>query len=943
MVINQNWPILSEEWAPYWNANGATQPIDRYVEVTGRTQGRTAVQRGRQYELDQVRSGEYQLTLANLDGALDPTNTSGPWAGHIQPFQPYRKRAQWPPTQNLLGQVAATGGDLGGASTGPLDASAAGPAIFTNTDPTTGQIVQDATAWQGSRALQFSVPSGTAAPARVCHTPQSGVVPGQTYTMQIQVRNITGATSLQVKPSIGWYQAGVMSGPASFAYGPAVTLSGSPTAPWTQLTVTATAPANAAGIDVGVALAATAAAGVAVQADGWQLEKGATATAWVSPGTWYPIFAGWAERWSPRWTMSGTYGTVDPICVDSISLLSQVKLDDPLTMEIHSHRPRFLFKLDDPQGAASFADATGTYPAAKIGVSKLGAGSLTSGNAITAASSSGTYTGSSGTVVSVDNSDPGTNLISPASFVNLTGLGIKGPANPSGTWSRMFAFRYTGPAPTGMAVIWSSLGARAGGGSVLYWEITSSGMLQMVMSGPSNNLRAYQPSATPVTDSNWHLAIASYDRSAAQLLVSLDGATAYWGIDPATEPTGLASDSVGGWIDPTTGNGSAWQFKGDLSFVTEFPTALTGADCANLYGAWKNACSGESSTARYARILRYAGYSGPTSLQTGLTTAMGPANIDGQDAVSALQAVVDTENGSHYIDRAGVVTFRARSARYNATTPTYVFGERTDLGEWPYEDCQLDFDVTHLSNQVTVTQQSTGQQFYAQDAASVTNFFGRALSRTVNSASALECQDAAGYLLSRYKQPATRVSTIRLHPSALPALWPVCLSLELGMRVRVMRRPVGAPPITVDCFVENIMVEMDDQNEAFWVLQCSPADVTPYGLTAAWHTTLKTTVAVGVTSVVVNASADTANPLGSQMAPGQQLVLSQNTATAETVTVSAIGATSPGWTQATLTLASPTTQAHTAGDLICEPLPAGTTDPTTWDAASAFDAVAFAY
>jgi hypothetical protein len=322
---------------------------------------------------------------------------------------------------------------------------------------------------------------------------------------------------------------------------------------------------------------------------------------------------------------------------------------------------------------------------------------------------------------------------------------------------------------------------------------------------------------------------------------------------------------------------------------------------------------------------------------------MGPAAIDGQDAVSALQAVVDTEGGAHYVGKDGTVTFRSRSARYNATTPMYVFGENAAAGEWPYEDCQLDFDSTHLSNAVTVTQESTGQAFYATDATSTANFFPRTMSRTVNSSSALECQDAANYLLSRYKNPATRVSSIKLHPSATPALWPVCLALELGTRVRIMRRAPNVPATQVECFVENIQWDYSDNGEAFQTLQCSPADLTPYSVFSSWHTTLHTTISSGVSSITVDASADNTNPLAAQLAAGDQVVLGQNTANQETVTVQSVGATSAGWTTAVITLTATTTKGHTAGDVICEPLPAGTTDPTTWDTVSKFDSVAFSY
>jgi hypothetical protein len=405
----------------------------------------------------------------------------------------------------------------------------------------------------------------------------------------------------------------------------------------------------------------------------------------------------------------------------------------------------------------------------------------------------------------------------------------------------------------------------------------------------------------------------------------------------------MVADNLGGYVDATVGNGTLLNFKGDIAFAAEFPSHLSNTAISNLYTAWKSACAGESTNARYARILRYAGYTGPSSLQTGLTTSMGPAAIDGQDAVSALQATVDTENGEHFVDRQGFIQFKSRSARYNATVPMYVFGENVTAGEWPYEDVTLDYDSTHLSNQVTVTQESSGQNFYATDATSITNFFPRTMTRTINASSTAECQDAANYLLSRYKNPAQRVSSIKLHPSAYPAMWPICLALELGTRVRVMRRPPGVAATQVDCFLENLAWEFGDDGEAWVTLQCSPADLTPYAVFASWHTTLATSPAAGATSITVNASQDNVNPLAAQLAAGDQIVLGQNSANQETVTVSAVGATSSGWTTATITLTGATTKSHTAGDVVCEPLPSGVTDSTPYDTVSKFDSVAFAY
>ncbi|MFJ2399863.1 hypothetical protein ACIOUE_01065 [Streptomyces xanthochromogenes] len=952
MAINPNWPVIEDGWGPYWTTT-AVSPWDRFVEVTPRTLGRTGIQRGRQYELDQVRAGEVSATLGNTDGALDPLNTAGPYYGHVAPYQPYRKRAMWPPSANISNRALATGGDLGGYAVGAtLRDSVA--VVFSDTDPTgTGTVTASATAWQGSNVVQFSVPSSTTAPTKICRSPQPAVLPGQPYTLQMQIRNVTPSTTLQVKAGIGWYLSTNASPATSFTYGSTVTLTGSATAAWTQVTVTATAPTGVMGIEPAVAVAATAGAACSVQIDGWQLEKGTSASTWVSPGVWYPMFEGYMERLPSSWSLKETYGIVQPTVVDAFALLSQKQLSDPLTQEINSHNPRFLYKLDDPQGSGGASDATGNNPQAQLAVSKYGPGSLVFGTQVTATNATtGVYTGSSGTVATLDNPSPGTNIIAGATYLKLTSAGIAGPADPT-QWIRTLAFRYTGPLPSSGAYMWSCMDAqRTSGnpsGSKIFLYLDTTGFPNVWIQGTAGAGAIYSfGGGTNCVDGNWHFLIFGYNLATQQVLASQDGnLSAFYGSVPTTyTPTGLISDSLGGFVDATNGGGTILNYKGDLSFAAEFSdwngiAGNSGAGITALYTAWKNSFAGDSSDARYARILKYAGWTASTSIQTGLTTSMGAAAFGGQDALSALQAVVDTENGSHFVDRTGAIVFKARSARYNALTPAYVFGENS--GEYPYEDVTLDYDPTRLANQVTVTQQATSQTFAAQDTASISQYFPRTMARTVNSSNAAECQDAANYLLSRYRQPAVRVSSIKFHPSAYPALWPVLLGLELGTRVRVMRRPFGAPAIAIDCFVESIQWDLSDQNDAWCTLQCSPVDLTPYGPFAAWHTTLKTSVASGVTSITINNSADNTNPLAAQLAAGTQILLGQNTANQETVTVLSVGATSTGWTSAVLTLTAATTKAHTAGDLINEVLPAGTTDPTTWDAVSRFDSVAFAY
>jgi hypothetical protein len=714
VALNPNWPVIEDGWGPYWTAT-ATAPWDRYVELTPGTRGRTGIQRGRQYELDQVRAGELSTTVKNSDGSLDPLNSSGPWFGHIAPYQPWRKRAMWPPSVNILSQVMATGGDTGGYAVGTNLFTAD---VFSLTDPGFAPVITaSGTAWQGANVLQASVPSGTGSPVLICYTLQPAALPGQTYTMQMRVRNVTASTSLQVQPVITWWAVG--GGTFSPATGATVTLTGSPTASWTQITVTGTCPTTAAGVYLGVQTAASAAATCAVQVDGWQLEKSSTASAWVSPGVWYPMFQGYMERLPSKWTFNGTYGTVDPTAVDAFALLSQRQLSDPLTQEINSRNPRFLFKLDDPQDSGGASDATGNNPQAQLAVSKYGVGSLVFGTQITAANpTTGAYTGSSGSVVTINNPNPGTNIIGGATYLKLASAGITGPADPT-KWVRTIAFKYTGPTPTSQAYLWSSMdNQRANGGptgsQISVW-LNTSGNPVVTLQGPTGVGNSFVAGgATNCADGNWHLLIFGYNATTAQVMVSQDGSlSAFYGSIPATyTPSGLTSDSLGGWVDATNGGGTAWNYKGDLSFAAEFAdwdgiAGGGGAGLTSLYNAWKNSFTGESTNARYSRILQYAGFTALSNIQTGLTTSMGPAAFGGQDALSALQAVVDTENGEHFVGTDGARQLPRQVGPLQRPDPgIYTFGENVAGGELPYEDCQLDYDPTHLANQVTVTQTS---------------------------------------------------------------------------------------------------------------------------------------------------------------------------------------------------------------------------------------------
>ncbi|MFF1597695.1 hypothetical protein ACFVYV_09385 [Streptomyces mirabilis] len=821
-MVNPNYPVVEELWGPAWTAAGASLPATKWVNLIDRTLSQASARRGKQYELDQPQAGEYSIVLGSQDGALDPTNTGGPYGGKILPYQPYRRRAQWPPTANVFDGPIATGGE--GFTAGSF------PASFNVTVPSGSiagsvAVLGAGNAWQGTNVFSFAIANGTGINSGILKMDTPAIRPGKKFTFSVFLSNTTASTSTNVIAYIAFLNA---DGSQVFGNGSNVTLVGASGTPsWQRLSVTATAPTTGAvyGLRVGLNVGATTTAASTIVADGFQGEWASAATTWVSPGTWYPLFSGFTERWPSQWAEGGTYGQVNPTAVDTFALLSQVQLKEIFLEEIDSHAPRFCYTLADAAGSTAFADMTGNLPPAPLVSSKAGTGGWTAGNSVTSASATGAYTGATGTVVNASPINPGSATAGSATMLSLADAGIKGPA--TSTWTRMIAFRYTHSSnPADISVIWESRKGDDSFQSHCKLYIDSGGGLILLANANGADpafSRLFLGGGANMTDGNWHLLSFGFDGTSFRY--SLDG-VASTSSNSGPPTLGAYADYVGASYFPTTRTAFD-AFKGDLAFVTEFPSLLSESDMNALFTAWKNAATGESSSARYARILRYSGYTGPSSIGTGMTSSMGPAvDLGGADVMSALNGVVETENGEHYVAADGTIVFRGRNVRYNALIPVLTFGDGS--GELPFEDLQLDFDSTHLSNVVTVTQMSTGTTYSAQDSASIAAYYTRTMSRSLNTSNASECQDAANYFVSRYKGPLTRVQSIKLHPSAAPSLWPSLLTLELGTRVRINRRPVGAPTVTVDCFVEQIQWDMDGSGEAFVTLQCSPIDPVQY-------------------------------------------------------------------------------------------------------------------
>lgn len=858
-------------------------------------------------------------------------------------------------SSNLLPGNLASGGYTNQSANGWWYPAAGSVAYATNlTAAPTGHT--NAFAWTSPSGITNTSPlyAGGGSPGPVADILQ--VNAGTSYSVSFYaLRAASADATLGITASIAWYNASAAL--ISTSTGSQLTLS---TGTWGRVSASGAAPAGAqwGRFSIAITTPAPTTATNTVYLTGGQAEAAGSPTAWRDAGPAYQVITPLIERWPQVWSeLEGTYGQSDVIGDDVFVALSQYTLADPFTEEILALGPDFFYPLSDPSGSVSVADSAGKRIAAPIENSPYGAGSLTLGSSVTANTAGSAFLGAPGPVATLNNNPSQATAQEAQTCISLhKTTATPGPPvfNGSGPgpvtvlpWTRMIAFRCsTVPASGNFPTLWA-VNAPSYGSDQSFYQLyvnPTSGKLSFQESGAAGTGPLYT-SAASVCDGNWHqVAIVFTGGLTGAFNVYLDGALAFTDNNGGAgwqPPTSIATDTIGAFVVPGH-NAYVLGWVGDLAHVAQFPTALTAAQISNLYSSWRTASSGESSGARIQRVLTWIGWSGPSAIDTGQTASMGPAtDLAGATALDATNNITLTENGNWFVSSTGVLTFKARTARYNQTVPAFVFGENTAVGEWPIEDpFQFDYDPSHIANSVQVTRYG-GSVSTAIDAASARRNFPRVYQRTINTTSVSEPLDAANYLISQYSKARLRVSALRLHVSAVPGLFLVCLQLELGTRIRVNRRPSGAPQISFDGFVEKIEWEWDPAGEVFVNLQCSPADLASYWQLAALHTTLRSQAASGQAQATINALPDSAyNKLSSSLPQGYQLTFDPGTSIAETMTLSPSGipATNPGYTSAVLTFTSNFQFTHQANAVVCEPLPTGYTDPTTWDAASVLGA-----
>lgn len=257
--------------------------------------------------------------------------------------------------------------------------------------------------------------------------------------------------------------------------------------------------------------------------------------------------------------------------------------------------------------------------------------------------------------------------------------------------------------------------------------------------------------------------------------------------------------------------------------------------------AGKTGFVGEGSDARISRLARLAGVPlTDVSVETGMSTSMAKQLTGGKTAISLMQDVaITTEGGVLFDSRDGVLTFHARSHRYNATSVL-------TLDDTDYESTmEPKLDDTGLVNDITGSR-TRGPITRAVDQASVTEHGVYNLTAELLTTDDNEVVDFLKWKLVRYANPQVRIPVVPIDlRRAGTVKTAAILAREIGDRITLTRLPRQSPAATMDFFIEGYTENITATNHKI-SFNLSPVDPLPvWQLDSSTYSVLDTSTRLG--------------------------------------------------------------------------------------------------
>lgn len=670
------------------------------------------------------------------------------------------------------------GGNLLTANQASLETDTTGWAAFTNCSIARST----AQALDGGASLALTA---TALGSMEALTPlgTSGipVTPGVLYTFLMSFR--PGTTARGVRINIRWYtSSGASAGttlPASINE-----VAGA----WTEFAYTVQAPATAAFVSMS-ATVFSAAAGEVHYVDAVSIHQGTSRTFAIS--SLYELAQGFVEDWGQQWpgrTINGAGDAeVTVRCADGFKLLA-------------------LHQLQTYRAAIAEDAPTGHWPLDET------SGTTATESAFSGSQFPGTYTGA----YTLNSAGP---LGGGRGALTLAG-GHVTTTNPT-------ALRFTGDLTLEALIYPTGAGARMiiDGGDCYQLYLNASNVLRFLYVSKSGYTKDL--AGPTITASTWtHVAVVKR-KSERVVSFYVDGVLA---ATAATDQSGTAQTTT--WalsFGKARGAISAW--SGRLAHVAIYGVQLDASRIAAHAAIPIDRYAAVATGTQIGYTLDAIGWPAASrDLDTGSST-LAASDPSGSALDWLLLAAEDSEGGILFVQGDGSIRFVERHALLGPpfTDSQGTFGD--DISELEYADLTVSFDEANLWTSVTVTRENGSPQ-RAEDTAARDSYGPRALERNAQLlATDTECNDAANYLLTRYKEPQIRPETVTFEATSDDPLWEQLLTREIGDRVTVNRRPPGGGSmLSKEALIEaiSVSVTLHESWTTTWTL--APADPNAYWL-----------------------------------------------------------------------------------------------------------------
>ncbi|RSN38560.1 hypothetical protein DMC64_41570 [Amycolatopsis sp. WAC 04197] len=755
-----------------------------------------SIQRGRQYELDQVQAGTATFEITDPLENLNPVNTASPLnqgGRQIKPYRAMRVTALWPNTGNMINKSLI--GDAADAS------FETGFGKFVPSGAGTTQATSTTQFWTGTRSMQ--VTQTTAGRGFGVNLPIV-VGPDLLMVMSAYVKPTSGTTvQLRIIDAAGIeHNSNVATAQDT----------------WTRVFVSW----RAVDMVEKVEIFGSGGAPTRYYVDAVQLEFGLNPTLFTTEGPEaYRLYSGYIERYPLHYDMHGTRGIRPLTAVDALAILSRTEIAESYQATISADGPNLIAPLNDASGPQRIQRPTGGAPMA--GYTQLGSNSASvnwGGDSF--------LDGTPALSITQQNTTPPVK----ADIKQVTYVGTRGGSismNPR-------AFTYEGWFRFLDGCIYFGLGSMKRGErtdtvDTVYGPqygitmFTTGGRLGARFNDPNGGEGPLwiveTPNYSAFPDDDWHYFAIVFSNGNWSLYID---AVPCWTNSPLgfTPSASVQLDNM--FFDVTTVNGDPVSTASFANFAT-YPYALSAAQVTTHYqrGSGYN---DERCGDRVGRLLtKY--WAGPWKLAFGRMRLAADTDYTRRMLLDVLQEIQESERGLLYADQGGLVVFDDRDSRYRGEQqiPAVVFGEDTAAGEIPYEDYEGDVDPTYVFSQANLTRPGNNEFPPMVNAAAKADYGQRILSHNVQATNDFDLSQAGTFYLARYGRAKLRVEKLALNPVAYPAAWGPLLSLELGRRVTIRRRS-GQLVMSGDYYVEQINHAIDADAGTWRIeLQCSPVFV----------------------------------------------------------------------------------------------------------------------